>query len=144
MVKAKTYFLPCYVSKLPFIIWMNMSRTESKFNVKVFIEYTQICLDPAGKNSIAGFVQGDFLHVVSSSANESQLICFTSFDISEVDSQKVVEYTTHSYFMNDFRDPYSGKKIENDLNIRDIVVYSVYTVYTSENPYDRVHQVIVS
>lgn len=121
-----------------------MSRDHRKFDVKVFIENTQMCIDPAGKNSVSSFVRGNYLHVISSSAAESQLICFTTLDISQVESGKVVEHTTHTYSMNDFKNPYTDKKLENDLNIRDIVAYSVYTPYESDNPLRKAYQVIAS
>lgn len=143
-MRGQVYFLPCYASELPFLIWINMSRDHRKFDVKVFIENTQMCIDPAGKNSVSSFVRGNYLHVISSSAAESQLICFTTLDISQVESGKVVEYATHTYSMNDFKNPYTDKKLENDLNIRDIVAYSVYTPYESDNPLRKAYQVIAS
>lgn len=121
-----------------------MSREGKKFNIEVFIKKTDICIDPIGRNAISSFVITDYLYVISSSGDDSWRLCFTIFDISYKDSHEIQEFMTQKYSHHYFKDPYTGESIPYSFNIRDIVTYSVSPIYGSTNPFDKVHQIIVS
>ena len=140
------YALSCHVTekRIEFLIWIKISVTSGKFKLNVFAEKEPVWADEIGRNSISSFVHEGYGYLVTSSYDQSNLLCLTIFDLKEIEKDKVKLVYSAFYLHSDFE--HSSKyKMHHDFNIRDTIIFTLNPIINQHNKLnDRQHFLVVT
>ena len=101
----------------------------------MFAEVSPIWADEVGRNSIAAFESSGYGYIVTSSYDQSSVLCLAIFDLNVVEKYKTKLVDYAFYFHSDFL-RMSKVRLEYDFNLRDLFVFSANQIYTSNEKLD--------
>ena len=137
--------LPCRTEDdFQFLTWFILEKVTDSFSIKIYLELSNICVDPFGKQIIAAFQHGTYVYITTSVYFFPDYLCVDIYDLTELRIGKI-KYVNSSYnTSSDFTKDNSEMITSFDFNFRDSVFFNVEMINEKGERLDQMQHFLVS
>ena len=121
-----------------------MEKVTDSFSIKIYLELSQICVDPFGKQIIAAFQHETYVYIATSAYFFSDYLCVDIYDLKDLSLGKIKYVNSSYYTSSDFTKDNSDMITPYIFNFRDYVFFKVDLTNKQGERLDQTKHYLVS